>query len=511
MTSVCGQIKRRDSGGPGSPEIALQSDTYIAKGLGEEVYIPRFTFHGFRYVELTGYPGEPHLDTLEGLRLNSDVEKTGFFQCSNDMLGSIQKMTDWTFLSNIFSVQSDCPHREKFGYGGDIAATSDAFMLNFDMANFYAKAVRDWHDAAFTEGMLTDTAPSIGLQYCGVAWAMAHPLLLYQLYQYYGNFSIVKEQYKTASRWLDLVTSRNPDHIIEKGLSDHEALEPAPAPQMVTPIYYQSARLLSRLAGLLGVTDEQERYHSLTLEITNAYIQNFLKPGTGQFAPGTQASQAFALYLNLAPSEERHLAIDLLLRKVLREHGGHLSTGIFGTKFLLHVLSERGHAEIAYTIANQKPFPGWGFMLENGATTLWEHWGFSDNTFSHNHPMFGSISEWFYKWLAGIQPHPEAIGFDRIIIRPQAIKDLKWVEARYKSVRGMIASKWSVKDGRFTLDVTIPVNTTATVYVPAQDISDVTEGASTAANAESVRFMSFKDNVAVYEIGSGVYSFSSLL
>ncbi|MFC1716078.1 family 78 glycoside hydrolase catalytic domain [Candidatus Poribacteria bacterium] len=508
MTSVCGQIKRKKMGGPGSPEIAYQSDTYIAKGAGPETYTPRFTFRGFRYVELTGYLGDPTLESLEGLRLNTAVDEVGSFECSNDMLNRIQEITCWTFLSNIFSVQSDCPHREKFGYGGDIAVNSDAFMLNFDMANFYAKAVRDWHDAALPDGMLTDTAPFVGIQYCGVAWALAHPLLLYQLYQYYGNSRLLEEQYQTASQWLDLVTSQNPDHIIQDGLSDHEGLEEMPSPQMVTPLYHYSARLLSHLAGTLGLKDDQERYATLAQEIRDAYIQKFLEPGTGKIDPGTQASQAFALYLDLVPQEEKQAVADYLINRINDEHKGHLSTGIFGTKYLLHVLSELGYTDVAYSIVDQRSFPGWGFMLENDATTLWEHWDFSDNTYSHNHPMFGSVSEWFYRWLAGIQPHPDAAGFDRIIIKPQVVDGLNWVKSHYDSIRGRIVSEWRCENGRFTLDVTIPPNTSATVFIPAQDASNVTESDGPADSAEGVRFLEFDNGVASYEIGSGTYSFS---
>ena len=196
LTGVAGQIKgsRKTKtgglekiGGPGSPEVAWPKDTYIARGRGLETYTPRFTFHGFRYVEVTGYPGKPGLDAVTGYRLGSDVEDAGSFTSSNDLLNRIQAMTRWTFLSNLFSVQSDCPHRERFGYGGDIVATSDAMMLNLDMAGFYAKAVTDWTDAARADGMLTDTAPFVGIQYCGVGWAMVHPLLQSQLYRYYGD------------------------------------------------------------------------------------------------------------------------------------------------------------------------------------------------------------------------------------------------------------------------------------------------------------------------------------
>ncbi|MCZ6771229.1 MAG: family 78 glycoside hydrolase catalytic domain, partial [Proteobacteria bacterium] len=175
MTSVCGQIKRREPGADGSPAVAWQADTYIARGGGPETYTPRFTFHAFRYIEITGLPARPSLDAVEGLRMHSAVEPVGSFSCSNDLFNRIQTMCQWTFLSNLFGVQSDCPHRERFGYGGDLVTTSDAFMLNYDMAGFYAKALLDWQDSAMPNGMLTDTAPSVGIQYCGVGWAMAHP------------------------------------------------------------------------------------------------------------------------------------------------------------------------------------------------------------------------------------------------------------------------------------------------------------------------------------------------
>jgi alpha-L-rhamnosidase len=425
------------------------------------------------------------------------------------MLNRIQEMTRWTFLSNILSVQSDCPHRERFGYGGDLAVTNDAFMLNFDMATFYAKAARDWHDAAFPNGLLTDTAPFVGIQYCGVGWAMVHPQLLCQLYQYYGNIRLLEEQYNTARRWLDLVHSQTKGHIIQEGLSDHEGLEPAPAPQMVTPLYYQSARLMARLASIIGRDKDAERYTALEKDIKEAYVRNFLEPGTGKFAPYTQASQSFALYLNLVPSEEQEAALEFLLNTILTAHKGHLSTGIYGTKFLLDVLSRFGQAEVANTLINQKSFPGWGYMIENNATTLWEHWALSENTYSHNHPMFGSVSEWFFKWLSGIQPHPKAIGFNRIIIRPQKLRDLKWVKAHYNSIRGKIVSEWRSENGRFRLNISLPANTTATVYIPAESASTVTESGKPADSAEGVRFLKMERGAAVYEIGSGAYSFTS--
>jgi alpha-L-rhamnosidase len=430
------------------------------------------------------------------------------------MFNAIQKMCRWTFLSNIFSVQSDCPHRERLGYGGDLVNTSDAFMLNYDMADFYAKAVRDWQDSAQPDGMLTDTSPFVGINYCGVGWAMAHPQLQLQLYQYYGDKRLMEQQYETSKRWLDLVASENPEHIVKEGLSDHEGLASAPSPDMVTPLYYQSARMLAKMSELLGRGREAQKYQDLAKEIKKAYLDKFMETQTGKFGPGTQAGQCFALYSDLVPQDQRDKAFKFLLDDIQIKHEGHLSTGIFGTKYILGLLSQEGYADVAYSIVNQKTFPGWGYMLENGATTLWEHWAFSDNTFSHNHPMFGSVSQWFFNWLGGIQPHPEAVGFDRIIIRPQIVNDLQWVKSSYNSVRGPIVSNWAKKDGYVQLDVEIPANTNATVYVPAYSVQDVREGLkqpATATKMQGISALGMEGKTAVFSVGSGKYHFVSKL
>jgi alpha-L-rhamnosidase len=525
LTSVCGQIKGskekspRSDDAPWPPPVAWQGDVVIARGGSDETWRPRFTYHAFRYLEVTGLPARPDLDMVRGLRLNAAVEEVGSFECSDETLNAIHRMCRRTFLSNLFSVQSDCPHRERFGYGGDIVASCDALMLNFDMAAFYAKTVCDWADAARDDGMLTDTAPFVGIQYCGVGWAMVHPFLLNKLYQYYGDRRLIEEQYAVSRRWLDLVTVQYPEHIVEQGLSDHEGLAPSPSGPMVTPLFAESARLVARLAGILGRSGEERKYTRLADSIRQAYIEKYLDVGSGRFGPGTQASQVFALSVGGVPPESRAAALGLLLADI-GEHDGHLSTGILGTKFLLDVLSREGYARTAYGMVTRKTFPGWGFMLENGATTLWEHWAFSDNTFSHNHPMFGSVSEWFYKWLGGIQPHPEAVGFDRIVIRPQIIDELDWVEASYRSARGPIACSWKRTGKTVVMDVTIPPNTRASVHVPAQRLDDVRAigpvvggkmGAHSekipAAKAEGVRSARLVGQEAVLEVEPGRYRF----
>ena len=508
MTSVCGQIKGEPNDSLEShPGVAWQKDVYIASGNGPEIYTPRFTFHAFRYIEITGCPVKPALDMVTGLRLNSNVEQVGDFSCSNEMFNSIQKMCQWTFLSNIFSVQSDCPHRERFGYGGDLVNTNEAFIFNYDMANFYTKAVTDWDDSKLKDGMLTDTAPSVGIQYCGVGWAMAHPHTQLKLYQYYGDKRIIERQYQTSKQWLGLVTKSNPTHIINRGLSDHESLTKKPTAPMVTPLYYQSAKMLAKTADILGVKEDLEKYEALSEKIKTAYNSNFFDADSGKCSPGTQSSQSFALFSDIIPAEQRRSALKYLLDDI-SEHDNHLTTGIFGTRYMLELLSQEGFGQTAYDIVNQKTFPGWGYMLENGATTLWEHWKYSDNTFSHNHPMFGSVSQWFYNWLGGIQPDPDAIGFDRIIIRPQIPDDLQWVNCSYDSIRGKITSNWRKTGNCIIMDIEIPANSTAAVYLPCGNPETIKENDIAANHAQGVEFVRCENNASIYNIQSGAYHFA---
>jgi len=492
MTSVSGQIKgkRKDKNG-------------IEYNTGG----PGFTFHAFRYIEMTGYPGKFIPDMVTGLRLNSDVDEVGTFSCSNQMFNNIQKMSQWTFLSNIFSVQSDCPHRERFGYGGDLAGTNEAVMFNYDMSSFYVKTVQDWQDAARDDGMFTDTAPFVGIQYCGIGWAMIHPMLQLNLYKYYGNRRIIEEQYETARRWMELVISKYPDYIVNEGLSDHESIHETPAEQLVTPLYFYSVKMLAKIAKILNRSGDEEKYNQLSENIKRAYLENFFDKESGILEPGTQTSQSFALYLDLIPAENKETALNYLVQDIVEKNQGHLTTGILGTPFMLDLLSRNEYGNIAYDIVNKKTFPGWGFMLENDATTLWEHWEFSDNTYSHNHPMFGSVSQWFYNWLGGIQPAPDAVGFDKIILRPKIIDDLQWVKTDYNSIRGKITSNWSKHDNNILFEIRIPVNAQAELHLPVREGDQVFENGLTITETDGVKIIDQKKKEHIYNLGSGKFKF----
>ena len=479
MTAVCGQVKQ---GGPayrydgnGYPGTAFQQDACVLRGEGEEVYTPRFTFHGFRYVEVTGFPGKPPLEAVEGLALHSDVRRAGTFSCSDDLFNRIEDMVLRTQLSNMFSVQSDCPQREKFGYGGDIVAAGEMALLHFDMARFYAKAVEDLADAVRPNGGMTETAPYVGISDEGlgdgagpVGWGTAFPFLLLQLHRHYGDRRLLEEHYPAAQKWMAFLEARAKDHILDNGISDHESLVPKPRAHTGTGFYCLNADLMAGIARALGRPEDAGRYAGLAGKIREAFNRKFLRPGTGTYDTGTQCCQAFALYLDLVPPEERRKALEVLVADIREKHGGHLTTGIFGTKFMLQALTDLGRGDAAAGIVGQKTFPGWGHMLERGATTLWEHWEYSDNVYSHNHPMFGSVSEWFMKGLAGIRPAPDAEGFDRIEIRPCIPPGLEWVKAAHDTVRGRIEVEWRKEGGRLILDVTVPPNTSAVVAVPGQ-------------------------------------------
>ena len=507
MTSTAGQIKRKGTGGIGAPDTAYARDSFILSGKGTDIFQPHFTFHGFRYVELTGFPGNLQKVNIKGLALYSAVPDAGSFVCSDSLLNQIQKISLKTFRSNIFSVQSDCPQRERFGYGGDIVATCDAFMDNFDMAGFYEKTVNDFSDEAQPDGGLTELAPYVGIASDGlegnsgpVEWGSVLPVLLNKLYQYYGNIEIIHQKYPVAKKWIDFMQRHAKNGIIDVTIGDHESIDPKVVGASATAFYYYNSVLLAGFAKILNKQEDVIRYSSLAETIKAAFISRYFDPLTGNVDNHTAAAQAYALYFNLIPDHSANAVVDVLLRDITANNN-HISSGIFGTKFLMEVLSRTGNTDIAFKMAKQKTFPGWGFMIANGATTLWEHWELSENTYSHNHPMFGSISDWFYRNMAGIRPADDAVGFNKIIIQPQ-IENLKWAKASYNSINGKVSSRWRKTGNTFTWDISIPVNATATIYFPAL-LRDIKEA--------GLPVPATQKNDWVFQVGSGDYHFSAIL
>jgi alpha-L-rhamnosidase len=511
MTSVAGQIKS-GNGGPGAPAIAWQEDSYTLKGDGEEIWTPRFTFHSFRYVEITGWHGKPDLNDIEGLCLSADVEPAGEFSSSNEMFNRLLKVIQRTFRSNMFSVQSDCPAREKFGYGGDIICTVDAFSFNYNMANFYRKTLGDNVIDQRPAGAITETAPFVGIADFStasgdgsgpVSYQAGLPFLMRHLYDFYGDKHVIATHYDALHRLVQYLGKHSKNNLITVDISDHEALDKKPHELSAATWYYYIVKQFADFAQILKKNEDAKKYGALADNIRKAIVTKMFDATTGKFHNATQSAQIFGLWFDMAEGKDRDAAFDVLLQAITNRNG-HLSTGIFATKMMFDVFREADHNETAYRIANQRDFPGWGYMLENGATTLWETWAYSDNVYSQNHPMFGSVSEWFYRSLLGI--NPAAPGFEKIIIKPQPAGDLVSAKGSYRSVRGVIAVEWHMDRERFSLKVKIPVNTSAEIWLPSTD-GKITETGKPLEHCSDVTEVKTDGKYTTLSVGSGEYHF----
>lgn len=508
-TTVTGHIREiwNLKGGPGSPKTAWQKDVYILKGKDTEQWNPRFTFHGFRYVEITGWPGKPGINDIEGLRMNSDLQQNGSFACSNDMFNTLHDKIQWTFLSNVFSVQSDCPAREKMGYGADIVATAGAYLYNYDMANFYKKAVQDFANDQQPDGGITEIAPYTGIADRGyggesgpLGWQLAFCYLQKKLYDYYGDKRIIEQHYPAFKKQMEFLKSKAVQGLFYWDIGDHEAIDTKADAFSASSFYYHHALLAAEFAGILDKKEDSHNYARLAKNIKEAIVRKYLVPNTGRFDNATQAAQIFALWYDFFPEKEK--TFEVLLQEYAR-HNWHLSTGIFSTMMMFDVLMQKEKNDIAYRIANQRDFPGWGHMLAGGATTLWESWE-KPETSSMNHPMFGSVDEWFYKSLGGI--NLAAPGFKKIVIKPQPA-ELTWAKASYKSMYGEIKSEWKKDQDVFHLNVTIPVNTTAEIWLPVKENQNITEGGKRDFTSDGIKLLRHENGYTVFEVGSGSYDF----
>ena len=473
MTAVIGQIKRKGIGGPGAPDIAWQTSSYIIGAQAEDWFSPDFTYQVYRYMEIIGLDYEPDKTDIVGLFMHSNVPNENSFTCSSDLLNDIQEATVRTFRANLVSVQSDCPAREKFGYGGDLTATNESFIYNFDMQAFYRKTIYDWVDA-MSDSVFVDTAPYVGIKYCGISWESAFLITQYFLYLYYNDTQIIEELYVLDQQWMEKVARIHPKGIVDKGLSDHESLEPVPVRLTGTAHYLQCANIMKTFASVMGDTANEGKYEVLAQKLTDLLRKEFWdKPVTEKI--NRQTLFATLLYHGLVPDDEIGAARDSLLKAVNNGPSGHLNTGIFGTKYVLETLSAYDSPNMVYDIVNSTTYPGWGFMIDNDATTIWETWKESDNTYSNCHPMFGTVTEWYYRWLGGIKPDPENPGFKEFFIAPSTPEGLQFVNCSYSSPFGQITSNWKKKEnGSCVFEITVPAGTQANISLPADESQKIT-------------------------------------
>ena len=468
MTTVIGQIKQKGVGGPGAPDIAWQTDSYIVGKNPDVWFSPEFTYHVYRYMEIVGMDKKPKTGDVKGLFIHTNVTNKNSFSSSSDLLNSIQEATERTFLANLVSVQSDCPAREKFGYGGDLNATSESFIYNFDMQTFYRKTIYDWVDA-MNDSSFVDTAPFAGVEYCGISWESAYLTTQYYLYLYYNDTEIIKELYELNKQWMNKVARIHPNGIVDKGLSDHESMEPVPVQLTGTSHYLQCARIMETFASVMGDTINKKKYGQLAENLKNLIKAEFWDKSVKEKI-NRQTLFSTLLYHGIVPTDEIEAAKDSLLNAVQNGPSGHFNTGIFGTKYVLEALSENSSPNAVFDIVNSRTYPGWGYMLDRGATTIWETWKESDNTYSNNHPMFGTISEWYYRWLGGIRPEPQNPGFKTFVLGPSTPEGLEFVNCTYHSPFGEIVSNWKrMPSGSIRYEMKIPKGSKATIILPLDE------------------------------------------
>lgn len=503
---------------------AQAKDTYILKGEGKEVYEPKFTYHGFRYVEMTGFPGTPTLDNLEGRVVHSSVETVGEFSCSNSLLNQIHRNILWTRLANLMSIPTDCPQRdERLGWLGDALYAAETSIYNFDLATFNEKWASDLEDAQEETGNIPDVVPDVGVAERDPAWGSECIFIPYYNYLYYGDQAILEQHYQMMKKWICFLQNKATDGILSYGWPSDWCAPgqtiplTTPVPLVSTFCYYEDALLMSEMARTLGKSVEAGEYAELVNFIRESFQEEFYN-GDGEYATGSQTCQVLPLTAGIVPESEKEAVVKKLVDNVMIEHTGHLDTGMIGTRYLLDVLTDCGYGDVAYTIAAQTTYPSWGYMISKGATTLWELWEYKTvhGMNSHNHIMFGSIDAWFYKFLAGIRVDPDGPGFRKIIIKPHPLGDLEWVAASVKTIRGLIASRWKKQDNLLTLNVVLPTNSQAKVNIPKI-------GLDNAIVEESGKII-WKDHLYIggapgitggeedaeyvtFDIGSGSYSF----
>jgi alpha-L-rhamnosidase len=453
---------------------AKARDIYILRGSGLEKYEPRFTYHGFRYVEVTGYPGTPSLDSIRGRVVNSAVQTTGSFVASKQVLNEIQHLIRWGQLSNLYSIPTDCDQRnERQGWMGDAQVSAEEAMMNFDMAAFYTNFVRDIRDDQMPDGEIPDTVPhKYGRYPADPAWGTAYPLLCWYMWQQYGDTRILQENYDGLKKYVEFLRTRAKDNVLRYSYyGDWVAIKHTPGALVSDFYFYYDTRILSEIAKILGKNEDADAYAKLAGEIKDAFNKEFFNAETGEYANGTQTAQALPLFLDLVPEKERGGVMGKLYNNIVYERNTHVTTGFIGVKYLLPVLTRDGHSDLAYELATQTTYPSWGYMIAEGATTLWELWqskiGPSMN--SHNHIMMGSLGAWFYRALGGIDLGPDGEGYRHIVVEPNMVEDLSWASASIETVRGQVSCSWKKRAGAVSMEVVIPANSDAKIVVPAEE------------------------------------------
>lgn len=519
---------------------AKQTTSYTLQGLtdADEVFEPHFTFQGFQYVAVEGFPGEPTADNFMGIVIHSDMPTTGVFECSHPLINQLQRNIVWGQKGNFVDVPTDCPQRdERLGWTGDTQVFIRTACFNMNVAAFFSKWLRDLSADQRADGSVPFVVPDVinktgpgelsaGRGAGAAAWGDAAVICPWTMYLCYGDTRLLAEQYESMAGWVNFMRSQaDADHIWRQGFQFGDWLDyrgqddrlPAPVTNnelIATAFFAYSADLLAKAARVLGKTDDAECYADLADKVKAAFNREFVTPA-GRVGPHTQTAYALALYFDLLPETLRPLAAARLAAEI-QKAGNHLTTGFVGTPYLCHVLSRYGQLEVAYALLNQETYPSWLYPVKQGATTIWERWdgikpdgAFQDAGMnSFNHYAYGAIGDWLYQVVAGIDVDPEAPGYKRILIQPQPGGGLTYAKAGFDSLYGRVETHWKLDNGVFQLDVTIPPNSEGVVRLPTSAAETITEQGQPVEQVAGISEIWAEGETMVLCIGSGRYHFA---
>jgi alpha-L-rhamnosidase len=500
---------------------ARATDEFTTAG-GPEELEPRFTLHGFRYAEITGYPGDIGQADVTARVVHSDTPATGSLQSSVPWLDQLFRVIDWGQRGNFISVPTDCPQRdERLGWLGDAQVFARTACYNRDVAAFFAKWLDDVADAQLPFGAFTDVAPQLTLRGTGApAWGDAGVIVPWTMWKMYGDTAVLNRHFGAMTRWMDFLERANPDYLRarELGNSYNDWLAPGdddtPHELLATAYWAHDAALMAEIAEATGHAGEAAGYRALVGKLRSAFMDSFVA-ADGQVTSGTQTAYVLALHMNLVPDDLRAAAAERLVAAI-EAAGWHLTTGFAGVGYLLPVLSSAGYDAVAYRLLEQDTMPSWRYMTGHGATTIWERWdgwtaerGFASPAMnSFNHYSLGSVGEWLYRYLLGIDQQPGTAGFGRLLLRPHPGGSLDWARGSYASIRGTIRTGWKRERGRFTYRAELPPNVTATIRIPSRHAAEVRDAAGNPPSALA-SFPGAQDaQEAVFEVSSGTHEFS---
>lgn len=500
--------------------------TYTLKGEGEETWRPRFTYYGFRYVQVTGAVPDsvdsssdlPKIIDIRMLHTRNSSPETGQFSCSGELFNRTNELIRWAIKSNFQSVLTDCPHREKLGWLEQTYLMGESVHFNFDLYNLYSKQVNDMIESQLTDGLVPDIAPEyvpfVGGFRDSPEWGSASVILPWMIYKWYGDKSVMEKAWPLMTGYADYLESKSENHILSHGLGDWFDLGPdSPGPSQLTPlavtataIYYYDLALLKEMATILNKKEDRERFASRAAEVKKAFNERFYDPGTGVIATGSQTAMSMPWCVGLVDPENKEMVMQNL-EDSIRLNGKALTAGDVGFHFLVDALTKGGKSQLLCEMNARDDVPGYGYQLKKGATALTESWPALENV-SNNHLMLGHLMEWFYAGLGGISQNENSAAYREIVLKPWVVGDLNEVKTSYMSPYGQIRSNWQKQGSKLTFNVSVPVNTTALIYLPVRQESVVKENDREISSVNDIQYISDEKDRKIYKAGSGDYSFT---